>query len=339
MLPTLPWCQLVSVQLIFHIWTKNLYPILISMLITRYKYFSLEKYFLTTADQFVFVYFHCKREIVCLLVSSVIYSCIWKHLDISFISYHFQMGVSKPGTILKSSVAPSGANPVTSAVGRKPLADSASSANRKPVLGKGVPPPVPPNKPVVPVKKTGDFASKRSDSVVEVGSASVKTGTGNSVVAGLQGLKFGISLSNSDSNKGIKTISDSSVPAKKFFNNIESKSWRCYTSHKLLKGTWKFHHHTTVSQWVTKISAKIIISRIIFSLKWSYLLVNILCITILNFDSCVWGCGILSKKWRIFILTTTLEFLSPKINTHQNDLAPSKHKPYLQNSFGLNYSP
>ena len=180
------------------------------------------------------------------------------------------MGVSKPGTILKSSVAPvSGPNPVTSAGGRKPLADSASSANRKPVLGKGVPPPVPPNKPVVPVKKTGDFASKRSDSVVEVGSTSVKTGTGNSVVAGLQGLKFGISLSNSDSNKGIKTISDSSVPAKKFFNNIESKSWRCYTSHKFLKGTRKFHH-TTVSQWVTKIREDNI-SRIIFSLKWSYL--------------------------------------------------------------------
>ena len=110
------------------------------------------------------------------------------------------------------------AGPATtsSAAARKPLADSAASSNRKPVLGKGVPPPVPPNKPVVPVKK--DLAGKRSDSVVETGK------TGSSVVAGLQGLKFGISLSNSDSNKGIKTISDSSVPAKKFFNNIESKS-------------------------------------------------------------------------------------------------------------------
>ena len=101
---------------------------------------------------------------------------------------------------------------------RKPLVDSASSANRKPALGKGVPPPVPPNKPVVPVKK--DLAGKRSDSVVDT---STKSG-GSSVVAGLQGLKFGISLSNSDSSKGIKPLSDSNVPAKKFYNNIESKS-------------------------------------------------------------------------------------------------------------------
>ena len=115
-------------------------------------------------------------------------------------------------------------NPVQStanSTARKPLADSASSSNRKPVLGKGVPPPVPPNKPVVPVKKD---IGKRSDTVVE---ATNKVGTG--MVAGLQGLKFGI-LSNSEPNKGIKSMNDShtstvsTVPAKKFFNNIESKS-------------------------------------------------------------------------------------------------------------------
>ena len=81
---------------------------------------------------------------------------------------------------------------------------------------KGVAPPVPPNKPSVPVKKTE--LSKRSDSVVE------GPGSSHPVVAGLQGLKFGISLSSSESSKGIKPLSESNVPAKKFFNNIESKS-------------------------------------------------------------------------------------------------------------------
>ncbi len=128
----------------------------------------------------------------------------------------FQIGVTKPGTLAKSSQAVSGPGSVT----RKPLVDSASSTNRKPALGKGVPPPVPPNKPVVPVKKDLGLAGKRSDSVVDT---SAKSG-GSSVVAGLQGLKFGISLSNSDSSKGMKPLSDSNVPAKKFYNNIESKS-------------------------------------------------------------------------------------------------------------------
>ena len=127
----------------------------------------------------------------------------------------FQIGVTKPGSIAKSSAQPV-AGP--GSVSRKPLVDSASSTNRKPALGKGVPPPVPPNKPVVPVKK--DLAGKRSDSVVDTSAKSA----GSSVVAGLQGLKFGISLSNSDSSKGIKPLSDSNVPAKKFYNNIESKS-------------------------------------------------------------------------------------------------------------------
>jgi len=104
---------------------------------------------------------------------------------------------------------------------RKPLTDSATSTNRKTALGKGVPPPVPPNKPVVPVKRD---ICKRSEAVVEP----TNKGSGG-VVGGLQGLKFGI-LSNSDPSKGIKSINDtntstvSSLPAKKFFNNIESKS-------------------------------------------------------------------------------------------------------------------
>jgi len=135
-------------------------------------------------------------------------------LPSSDINAYSQIGVTKPSTTLKSSQSGSGPG----SVARKPLVDSASSANRKPALGKGVPPPVPPNKPVVPVKK--DLAGKRSDSVVDT---STKSG-GSSVVAGLQGLKFGISLSNSDSSKGIKPLSDSNVPAKKFYNNIESKS-------------------------------------------------------------------------------------------------------------------
>jgi len=130
----------------------------------------------------------------------------------SDINTYSQIGISKPGTIMKAGPATT-----SSAAARKPLADSAASSNRKPVLGKGVPPPVPPNKPVVPVKK--DLAGKRSDSVVETGK------TGSSVVAGLQGLKFGISLSSSNTDsKGMKPLGDTNVPAKKFFNNIESKS-------------------------------------------------------------------------------------------------------------------
>jgi len=133
-------------------------------------------------------------------------------------------GYSQMSVTKSSSAVLMNKNPVQStatSTTRKPLTDSASSTNRKPALGKGVPPPVPPNKPVVPVKKD---IGKRSDTVVE---ASNKGGTG--MVAGLQGLKFGI-LSNSEPSKGIKSINDShtstvsTVPAKKFFNNIESKS-------------------------------------------------------------------------------------------------------------------
>ena len=67
--------------------------------------------------------------------------------------------------------------------------------------------------------------NKRSDSVVEA-----KPG---SVVSGLQGLKFGISLSSASDNKGIKPLGDTNVPAaaKKFFNNIESKSWKSKKNH------------------------------------------------------------------------------------------------------------
>lgn len=128
-----------------------------------------------------------------------------------------QLG-TKPGAgVLKA--------PVSAAAGaRKPLSDSGAATNnaqqqaagRKVALGKGVPPPVPPNKPSVPVKKAE--LGKRSDSVVE------GPGSSHPVVAGLQGLKFGISLASSESSKGIKPLSESNVPAKKFFNNIESKS-------------------------------------------------------------------------------------------------------------------
>ena len=131
--------------------------------------------------------------------------------------------------------------PVGSSASRKPLIDSAASANRKPALGKGVPPPLPPNKPVVPVKKE---IGKRSDGGgLSTGGVGVLGGKdinlqvegskpSSSMVAGLQGLKFGISISSAESGKGLKgPISDShttvpvtAVPAKKFFNNIESKS-------------------------------------------------------------------------------------------------------------------
>ena len=95
-----------------------------------------------------------------------------------------------------------------------------------------MPPPLPPNKPVVPVKK--DLGGKRpeggvKDLSVEVGA---KTGTpGGSLVSGLQGLKFGISISQPDAAKGLKPglgeghpAQAPNIPTKKFFNNIESKS-------------------------------------------------------------------------------------------------------------------
>jgi len=139
-------------------------------------------------------------------------------LPSSDIPTYSQISVTK-----SSSAVNINKNPVQStatSTARKPLTDSASSSNRKPALGKGVPPPVPPNKPVVPVKKD---IGKRPDTGVD---SSNKGGSG--MVAGLQGLKFGIL--NSEPSKGIKSINDShtstvsSVPAKKFFNNIESKS-------------------------------------------------------------------------------------------------------------------
>lgn len=139
-------------------------------------------------------------------------------------SAYSQMGVSKPSSAhMTKPTVPSLAS---SSATRKPLIDSAASANRKPALGKGVPPPLPPNKPVVPVKKE---IGKRSDGK-DINLSVEGNKAGSSMVAGLQGLKFGISISNAESGKGLKPLSDShsvpvtAVPAKKFFNNIESKS-------------------------------------------------------------------------------------------------------------------
>jgi hypothetical protein len=124
-----------------------------------------------------------------------------------------------PAAAATSSIAP-----------RKPLGDSATQANaRKPALGKGVPPPLPPNKPVVPVKKDSAGGKGKDISLSVEGS---KAGPGSSLVSGLQGLKFGLSISNTESaQKGLKPglgeahpVTGPSVPAKKFFNNIESKS-------------------------------------------------------------------------------------------------------------------
>ena len=115
----------------------------------------------------------------------------------------------KVGAGGNNSSKPPGQSPAAAAGARKPLIESAASTNRKPALGKGVPPPVPPNKPAVPVKK-------------ELGGQA-----GGGVVAGLQGLKFGISLANSSTEPGKASHSSvpvTAVPAKKFFNNIESKS-------------------------------------------------------------------------------------------------------------------
>ena len=87
---------------------------------------------------------------------------------------------------------------------------------RKPGLGKGVPPPVPPNKPVVPVKKE---VGKRGD-VKEV----LESGK-QSMVTGLQGLKFGLSIGGTEKVLKPDSVPGAGVPTKKFFNNIESKSW------------------------------------------------------------------------------------------------------------------
>jgi hypothetical protein len=153
----------------------------------------------------------------------------------SDISAYSQLTGPKPGvTHLLTKPAPQVVPTSSIAPGRKPLADSAAQANvRKPALGKGVPPPLPPNKPVVPVKKD-NMGCKRTDSGGKDISLSVegsKSGQGSSLVSGLQGLKFGISISNSEAQKSLKpglseahAVSGPSVPAKKFFNNIESKS-------------------------------------------------------------------------------------------------------------------
>ena len=101
---------------------------------------------------------------------------------------------------------------------------------RKPVLGKGVPPPLPPNKPVVPVKTAGVGAKASGKEAVTADKAPSSSSLGG--LGTLQGLKFGISISNADSaGKSLKPALGEahppnvpSVPAKKFFNNIESKS-------------------------------------------------------------------------------------------------------------------
>ena len=133
-----------------------------------------------------------------------------------------QLVGGKVGAGGNNSSKPPGQSAAAAAGARKPLIESAASTNRKPALGKGVPPPVPPNKPAVPVKKeVGGLGSRRGE---EAGQG--VTGPGG-VVAGLQGLKFGISLANSSTEPGKASHSSvpvTAVPAKKFFNNIESKS-------------------------------------------------------------------------------------------------------------------
>jgi len=159
----------------------------------------------------------------------------------SDISAYSQLGASKPGGLLAKASAPASSAPLSSSSssGRKPLGESqAAQANaRKPALGKGVPPPLPPNKPVVPVKK--DAGVKRPEGGKDIslsveGGGNKGGGPGSSLVSGLQGLKFGISISNSGTEPGQKGLKPGlaethsggvpTVPAKKFFNNIESKS-------------------------------------------------------------------------------------------------------------------
>lgn len=156
----------------------------------------------------------------------------------SDISAYSQLGASKPVGLLAKASAPASSASLSSSSssGRKPLGESQAQANaRKPALGKGVPPPLPPNKPVVPVKK--DAGVKRPEGGKDI-SLNVEGGNkgspGSSLVSGLQGLKFGISISNSGTEAGQKGLKPGlaethsggvpTVPAKKFFNNIESKS-------------------------------------------------------------------------------------------------------------------
>jgi len=133
------------------------------------------------------------------------------------------------GHLLAKAPPPSAA---TSAAPRKPLTESPGAVNaRKPVLGKGVPPPLPPNKPVVPVKTSGVGAKAGGKDAVSVDKAPSSSSL-QGLPSALQSLKFGIPISNADSaGKGLKLALGEthpsnvpSVPAKKFFNNIESKS-------------------------------------------------------------------------------------------------------------------
>jgi hypothetical protein len=105
---------------------------------------------------------------------------------------------------------------------------------------------VPPNKPVVPVKKEMSGGKRTAAEVKDI-TLSLVEGGGNkqpstavptpSMVTGLQGLKFGISIGSvvdsAGGSKGIKPTADAhvvpvlgggAVATKKFFNNIESKS-------------------------------------------------------------------------------------------------------------------
>merc|ERR550539_647840 len=107
----------------------------------------------------------------------------------SDISAYSQLGASKPVGLLAKASAPASSASLSSSSssGRKPLGESQAQANaRKPALGKGVPPPLPPNKPVVPVKK--DAGVKRPEGGKDI-SLNVEGGNrgspGSSLVSGL----------------------------------------------------------------------------------------------------------------------------------------------------------
>ena len=86
----------------------------------------------------------------------------------------------------------------------------------------------------MPVKKDSAGVKREGAKDISLNVEGGKGGPGSSLVSGLQGLKFGISISNSGSDSGQKGLKPGlaethsggvpSVPAKKFFNNIESKS-------------------------------------------------------------------------------------------------------------------
>jgi len=132
--------------------------------------------------------------------------------------------ISKPA----ASGAVKQTNSATSAGGgaasRKPATEiSAAAVARKPGLGKGVPPPVPPNKPVVPAKSK-DLGKKEGSGTASLGLSALEAGK-QSMVTGLQGLKFGISIGGGAADSKMKSEGHApGLPAKKFFNNIESKS-------------------------------------------------------------------------------------------------------------------